>query len=116
MKTQFGKRIGYSAHNVSFGFTDTKGRVIGYTMETWEVDVTEAPPEIVGTYWNYCGLEPGHYYACCPQATRDASKYGALQPEKFYRTSNERIAYIDRYDMTRHKEAKKKSAGVMLAA
>lgn len=78
---------------VDFEVVDSKGRMIGSRITTWECDFVECPD---GSGW-YSNIAPGHYYQYEPHATRDGVTYGAMQGSKMFTTEAERAQAIARY-------------------
>lgn len=87
-------KVGYTAEKnttqIDSNETDSKGRVIGKVVVTWEADVIPAPKTAVC----YMTLGRGYYYVANVQATRDGSPFGASQRDKYFATRDERDAYV----------------------
>lgn len=75
----------YSSHR-----RDTKGRLEGVCVETYEVTLVERPADAM----IYYGLEPGFYYVACITKTKNSEKFGASQPRQHFKTAAERQAAI----------------------
>lgn len=81
-----------SSSQTDFSVTDSKGREFGIHVNLWERNVVEREHR---TFTIHDGtLDVGKWFACCCQTTRAGVRYGACQPEKFFRTNGERAAYV----------------------
>ena len=76
----------------AFGVSDAKGREFGMKLRVW---VAEVVREDVACYVHHSTkLEPGTWYACNIHSTRAGETYGAMQGDNYFRTEDERHAYI----------------------
>lgn len=75
----------YSSHK-----RDTKGRIEGVRVETYEVTLIEKPTDAM----MYYALEPGFYYVACITKTKNSEKFGASQPRQHFKSDEERQAAI----------------------
>jgi hypothetical protein len=106
MKTIISHRTDATACHHAFGFLDSAGREIGMVALCWEVDVVEATDE---SGLHYTSFEaPGHYFAASVQSTRDGQSGGAAQPNHYFKTAEDRDAYLERRRLDSQKAAEKK--------
>jgi hypothetical protein len=106
MKATITQRTEPVACHYAFGFLDSAGREYGMASLCWEVDVTEQV-EKTGVYYTSFDA-PGHYFAASTQATRDGKSYGASQDSRYFKTEEEREAYLVRRKADSLKAAEKK--------
>lgn len=98
-----------------FGIRDAKGREFGMRLRVWTAEAVAGPAPLNpdGSY-NYLGhataLEPGTWYVCNIHATRAGDTYGALQSDNYFRTEDERHAYIAKRRADGSKRALKRQA------
>jgi tRNA isopentenyl-2-thiomethyl-A-37 hydroxylase MiaE len=93
MRAQKTDEINREVRLVNFGCLDRFNRSIGAQIITSEVDFVEVAEEAYLS-WSH---ELGHYYQLNMWATRKDVPYGAIQPNKYFRTPEERQRAIDKY-------------------
>ena len=71
-----------TAHD--FGHLDRRWRTIGSIVETWEAEPLDADPQ-------------GRAFFFCPQATRNGTRYGPIQPIQQFATEADRAQAIATY-------------------
>lgn len=76
--------------NILTGKIDAKGRKMGLRVRTCEMTFVAAK-EDERTWFR---LEPGHYYVVQIQASKNGEKWGAAQPNQYFKTEAERAAAI----------------------
>jgi hypothetical protein len=87
-----GKPFNLEAQHVSFGMTDTRGRSMGYLIETSEIELVPASEEDI--YYTF-SLEPGHYFLLRGQYTVDQKPYGVSTNPKFFPSDSMRRFAIE---------------------
>lgn len=98
----------------AFGITDAKGREFGMKLRVWTAEVVagQSPMcEDIACFAHYSTrLEPGTWYACNIHSTRDDETYGASHGDNYFRTEDERHAYISKRRADGVKRAGKRRA------
>ena len=89
---------------VSLGYNDPRGRAMGARIFTGEVNFVPAPEDARSWY----NIEPGHYFAFEPHATRDGITYGPIQKLQYFKTEQERFVAIEKYLNSARKRAAKR--------
>lgn len=90
------------ARQISFEVTDRFGRVIGANIYTSTIEFVAS-----GKQSGWWLIEPGKYFAFCPQASRDCRNYGAQRGDQYFKTLAEREAAIIKYLAAARKRAVK---------
>jgi len=78
---------------VDFGIKDKLNRNIGVNITTYHVTFAQAPEDARMWY----AIDAGDYYALHTWITRDGKNYGAIQPNKYFKTAQERETAINKY-------------------
>ncbi|HSF05736.1 MAG TPA: hypothetical protein VLG10_08100 [Methylomirabilota bacterium] len=106
-----------SRQTFEFNVADRRGRLMGARLTSWEVDFTQMTPAEAAAHAEthyYVPNAPvdraGHWYVFAPHATRDGVIYGASQPERYFRTSEERAKAAAKYLLEAEKRASKRAA------
>lgn len=92
-KSGITSRSPVSVKMVSFGVRDSKGRVMGAQLVTYEAVFKPLGADLKMWY----NIAPGRYYALRVWATRDDKTYGATQSTKYFATVSERELAIKKY-------------------
>lgn len=93
IKSQRGTVINNKVEHYYFHAIDKFNRRIGANVRTYEVDFITAPD---GTVMGY-SVDPGVYFGLHVWATRNSVNYGAVQPDRYFKTAQERQVAIDKY-------------------
>lgn len=104
----------YDAYNAGtydarhYGVKDSKGRVVGASVQTFAVTLRDATPEDIETRARSTYRVPaGTYYIYTPHALRDGRSFGALQGYRWFTTEAERDAAVAKYFRDAEKRASK---------
>jgi len=89
----------------SFGVVDGKGREIGASAHSYELDFVEI--ENPGQWESYYTIAPGHYFVFRPSAERAGRAFGASHREQLFATAAERDAAVTKYLAGARKRAAK---------
>ncbi len=100
---------GRTTERPRFGIKDRLGRDIGVRIATFAAVFTEASEEDTGCYRH----EPGYFFGVNIQATRNGVEYGASQPNKYFKTIEERDAHIAKRLEESRKAAEKKAKEIL---
>lgn len=103
MKSELTTRTNDTKAIVNFGEVDNRNREIGAEISTYEAIFAELPE----TACAWCSQEPGHYYGLRCWATRNGETFGAIQPEKLFKTTAQRDVAIAKYITSAKKRATK---------
>lgn len=68
--------------NVTFTMKDERGRQVGANVRLYAVTFTPAP---AGQFYGY-RQQPGTYFVCDVQATRDGIRFGASNRDSYHAT------------------------------
>ncbi len=103
MSTQQKDHTNQGGASENFGIVDEKGREIGASVHTFEVDFVEVP---AGT-WGAYNTTAGHYFGFFPRALRAGKGFGAIKPNQLFATASERDAAVAKYLAGARKRASK---------
>jgi hypothetical protein len=92
------------SQHVTFGFTDDRGRAVGYLITTSEIDLVPAPHDHKPRAWNEkfpfgdhtFYYPPGHYYFLACNYTVNQRPYGVAPTLKMFSSASVRRFAIDR--------------------
>ena len=107
MKSVAKEFVKQSVTPVAFHVQDEKGRWVGCKVVLRRAVLAEAPTNHVGIYYP---REAGEWFVANVQMTKDGNDWGASQSDAWFKTAQERAAYIEKTVAARRKAAEKKAA------
>lgn len=93
---------------VAYGIEDDRGREVGILAILWEEAYMQATREQERTGMWHRSVEPGRYFVANIQTTRGGKRYGAVQPDQLFKTTEERDTYVAKRVEDGRKQATKK--------
>lgn len=105
MKSIAKEFVKQSVTPVAFHVQDEKGRWIGCNIYMERAVLEAAPEDCKGGYYQ---REAGEWFIATVQMTKDGKAWGASQAGSWFKTPEDRAAYIEKTVAARRKAAQKK--------
>lgn len=89
-------RDNFELTHYRFGLFDRKGREFGAQVQTCETTFRDMTKEERAFACSWNTIAAGHYFAVTVQMQKNGISWGSSQPRQYFKTAEERKAYLDK--------------------